>query len=1348
MSLERLNERLSQERRARLAAERLLAQRSEELYAAHRDLSNHANSLSKQVIEARQVNAHLEGQTSQAKAAVEEATEKAMVAEQRLWDSLQSLPDGYAIFDRDHRLVIANPAYLQPFYGLTEVAPGASYDAILRLAVEEGVIDTEGVDDDDWVDQRLALWEEDPIPDTVVRLYDGSFIRMLDSRTRQGDIVSLALNITDTIQRERDLREARDEAEAASRAKSAFLANMSHEIRTPMNGIVGMADLMTETNLDDEQRELVDTIRKSGDALLDIINDILDYSKIEAGKLALRDETFDLREIVQDVFLLLNPSLIEKGLSHALTFDDRLPNQMIGDPGRVRQVLTNLMGNAVKFTKAGHVNVTVTQTLVEDGRVHLRIEVADTGIGIPEEMADAIFGDFTQVEDERNRNYEGTGLGLAITRQLVTMMGGAIHVESVLGQGSVFFVDLDLLAVEATDVDALIEGAGTVDPQADAFETDRALAVSEPSACVPPQADLANDEMPSAIAPEALPEATENAEIGADPPAAAHAMEVPDAGPKPVREAPLASDIARPDGILEGTETEINVPVEPASINPEPADLPAGITPDAPGPQTPLPAVASEIAGAAPDVEPGSDTGGPVEPFSRDAEPDLPPTEPDAPDPLVPTFGSEVAGAASDIVGMEPRAGGPVEPTASGTNGQVDVKSDADSPPPETETFVAMEPATDPFATANDPHAENSPAGVTAASLAQPLAEPSKDLPAKLSEPAASIAESLPREEIPLPAGMPDAATDGHVENRPEARPLQEQEFDIAPEPAGLHGVDAPALADHDPFEPVDAPQPVDTPLATPSTESDPQGAVIDTGALSATGPLDALPAASDPADQPDLTPAPDIALDVPEESVAADHAAPTDMTAPNAAITAELGHETAEGPDGAAPVASGEDQPDLTPAPDIALDVPEQSVAADHAAPSDMTAPNAAITAEQEPATADGPDSAAPVASGEDQPDLTPAPDIVLDAPEQSVAADHAAPTDMTAPNAAMTAEQGPATAEGPDGAAPVASSEDPPDLTPAPDIALDVPEQSVAADHAAPTDMTAPNAAITAEQGPATAEGPDGAAPVASSEDPPDLTPAPDIALDVPEQSVAADHAAPTDMTAPNAAITAEQEPATAEGPDGITSVGEEADSGPAELQPDTRPVEEPVAAAPEPVEPDVLDGLAEPRGAVDPGPGAVQSEPATEQVAPQNRPEAPQSDDTATNVVPLTRVLAAEDNKTNQIVFKKMLGTAQIELTMTEDGAQLLEAYLAERPEIVFTDISMPGMDGLEATRLIRAFEKEHNLPQVPIVAMTAHNGAEERERAAEAGVTAYLAKPLRKAALLEKLGAFVPAALPNP
>ena len=173
---------------------------------------------------------------------------------------------------------------------MAEVGPGASYDAILRIAVDEGVVDLEGVDPDDWVDDMIARWEQDPIPSRNVKLWNGGFVKLVDKRAPGGDMVSLMLDITETIRRERELLEARDAAEAANRAKSAFLANMSHEIRTPMNGVVAMADLLRETELDEDQRQCADTIRNSGEALLEIINDVLDYSKIEAEKLVLHPD--------------------------------------------------------------------------------------------------------------------------------------------------------------------------------------------------------------------------------------------------------------------------------------------------------------------------------------------------------------------------------------------------------------------------------------------------------------------------------------------------------------------------------------------------------------------------------------------------------------------------------------------------------------------------------------------------------------------------------------------------------------------------------------------------------------------------------------------------------------------------------------------------------------------------------------------------------------------------------------------------------------------------------------------------------------------------------------------------
>jgi signal transduction histidine kinase/ActR/RegA family two-component response regulator len=438
------DDRLARERRARLAAERLLVQKQEELFAANRKLAQQADRLSDQVIEQREENAELVGETTRARADLEVATEKAERAERRLWDSLDIIEDGFAIYDRSGRLVAANGAFLNIFEGMVEVGPGASYDSILRIAVDEGLVDLEGEHPDDWVDDMTARWEQDPIPHRTVKLWNGGFVKLVDKRAPDGDMVSLMLNITQTIRRERDLLEARDQAEAANRAKSAFLANMSHEIRTPMNGVVAMAELLRETDLDEDQRQCADTIRNSGEALLEIINDVLDFSKIEADKLVLHAEAFDLEDLIREIFRLLRPSLQGRDLQLLLDYDIFLPENLVGDRGRVRQVLTNLIGNAVKFTETGHVLVRVMGEPVENGQVTLVVAVEDTGIGIaPEKQAD-VFGEFNQVEDQANRKYEGTGLGLAITHKLVRMMGGDIWVDSELGQGATFAFRLTL----------------------------------------------------------------------------------------------------------------------------------------------------------------------------------------------------------------------------------------------------------------------------------------------------------------------------------------------------------------------------------------------------------------------------------------------------------------------------------------------------------------------------------------------------------------------------------------------------------------------------------------------------------------------------------------------------------------------------------------------------------------------------------------------------------------------------------------------------------------------------------------------------------------------------------------
>ncbi len=369
------------------------------------------------------------------------ATEQKLEEAKAIYHSLvESLPINVFRKDREGRIVYGNARYCRSLgKSLEELVGKTDLDLFSPQLAEKYR------QDDRWVLQTGL-----PFHDIEEHInHDGNLIYVevlkapvTDSSGRRVGIQGMFWDVSERRRAEEALRQAKELAESASRAKSDFLANMSHEIRTPLNAILGITELLLESVLESSQREYLQMVQQSSEALLNIINDVLDFSKIEAGKLELEPQAFNLRERIGDTMRSLALRAHSKGLELAMGIDERIPTHLVGDITRIRQILVNLVSNAIKFTEAGEVILEVAPLQLLEASARLRFSVIDTGIGIPAEKLDKVFQEFEQADSSTTRKYGGTGLGLAIASRLVALMGGELKVESEVGRGSRFYFDL------------------------------------------------------------------------------------------------------------------------------------------------------------------------------------------------------------------------------------------------------------------------------------------------------------------------------------------------------------------------------------------------------------------------------------------------------------------------------------------------------------------------------------------------------------------------------------------------------------------------------------------------------------------------------------------------------------------------------------------------------------------------------------------------------------------------------------------------------------------------------------------------------------------------------------------
>lgn len=386
-------------------------------------------------------------------AEVEAARDEVASAHRLTVTILESMTDGISLFNADGRIAFMNNTVREEFRIPEDKARDMTLHQLVQVQVASG-------------DQVVVNGRTLSIEERIARILDPGgcqFERMMPSGTHvefnfrpvgDGRTLGIYRNITELKRRQTELERARDAAEAANQAKSTFLATISHEIRTPMNGVIGTAELLEREPLDDRQKRLVRTVRTSAAALLRIIDDVLDFSKIEAGRMEFEEAPFLLRAVVEGTGETLSVQAERKGLSIAAVVAPGTPDRLLGDATRIRQILFNLIGNAIKFTEVGEIHVQARTIAGEGGRVRLVLSVGDTGIGVSAEQAARLFQPFSQADSSTTRRFGGTGLGLSIVRRLAELMGGGVTVESTPGKGSTFTVILDLALAEGPIAEA------------------------------------------------------------------------------------------------------------------------------------------------------------------------------------------------------------------------------------------------------------------------------------------------------------------------------------------------------------------------------------------------------------------------------------------------------------------------------------------------------------------------------------------------------------------------------------------------------------------------------------------------------------------------------------------------------------------------------------------------------------------------------------------------------------------------------------------------------------------------------------------------------------------------------